>query len=99
MPGEELGLVEREATFRLVDLTQPNHDALCSHDWRDNFIGLRFAVDRLIEISRVDDWEKMNWLERSAALGIPKTTLYEWFSGLGLGLGLTSPLFAERILS
>lgn len=85
-------LAEREATFRLIDLTQPNHDALCSHDWRDNFIGLRSVVDRLIEISRVDGWEKMNWLERSAALGTPKTTLYEWFSGLRL----TSPLFAAR---
>ncbi len=88
-------LIEREATFRLVDLTQPNQDALCSHDWRDNFIGLRSVVDRLIGISRVDGWERMSWLERSAALGIPKTTLYEWFSGLGL----TSPLFAARMLS
>jgi hypothetical protein len=87
-------LAEREATFRLVDLTQPNHDALCSNGWRDNFAGLRSVVDRLIEISRVDGWEKLNWLERSAALGIPKTTLYEWFSGLGL----TSPLFAARML-
>jgi len=84
-------LAEREAAFRLVDLTQSNHAALCSHDWRNNFIGLRFAVDRLIEISRVDGWEEMNWLERSAALGIPKTTLYEWYSGLRL----TAPLFAS----
>jgi hypothetical protein len=88
-------LAEREASFRLVDLTQPNQDALCSHDWRDNFSGLRSVVDRLIGISRVDGWEEMNWLERSAALGIPKTTLYEWFSGLGL----TSPLFAARMIS
>jgi hypothetical protein len=88
-------LAEREATFRLADLAPSNHDAMYSYDWRDNFIGLRFAVDRLIEISRVDGWESMNWLERSAALGVPKTTLYEWFSGLGLN----SPLFAPRMIS
>jgi hypothetical protein len=85
-------LMEREATFRLADLTPQNHEALCRHDWRDNFIGLRLAVERLIQISRVDGWEAMNWQERSVALEIPKTTLYEWYSGLGLA----SPLFAAR---
>ena len=45
-------------------------------------------------MSRVSGWEAMNWQERSAALGAPKTTLFEWFSALGL----TSPLFAARRL-
>lgn len=85
-------LAERQATFRLTDLTSRNRDALCSHDWRDNFNGLRLAADRLTAISRVEGWEDMNWQERSVALATPKTTIYEWFNGLGL----TSPLFAPR---
>jgi FHA domain len=88
-------LAERAAPFRLTDLTSRNRDALCSHDWRDNWNGLRLAADRLTAISRVASWEAMNWQERSIALGIPKTTAYEWFNGLGL----TSPLFAPRGLS
>jgi len=32
----------------------------------------------------------MSWQERSATLGIPKSTIFEWFNGLGL----SSPLFA-----
>ena len=82
-------LAERQAGFRLADLSSRNHEALCSHDWRDNFIGLRLAADRLAAIARVQGWEAMNWQERSSALGIPKTTIYDWFGGLGL----TSPLF------
>lgn len=85
-------LVERQAPVRLDDLAPANRDALCGHDWRDNFIGLRLAADRLTAISRVSGWEAMSWQERGAALGAPKTTLFEWFSGLGL----TSPLFAQR---
>lgn len=87
-------LVERQAQFRLDDLTPASRDALCGHDWRDNFIGLRLAADRLTAISRVSGWEAMSWQERSSALGAPKTTLFEWFSALGL----TSPLFAARRL-
>ena len=85
-------LTERGATFRLCDLTPQNHDALCHHEWRENFDGLRFVSDRLIVISEVNGWEAMNWQERSAALGVPKTTLFQWFSALGL----TSPLFSPR---
>lgn len=85
-------LAERQATFRLTDLTSRNRDALCSHDWRDNFNGLRLAADRLTAISRVEGWEDMNWQERSVALATPKTTIYEWFNGLGL----TAPLFQPR---
>ncbi len=82
-------LAERHVAFRLADLTPQNCEALCSHDWRDNFIGLRLAADRLAAIGRVPGWEAMSWPERSAALGIPKTTIFEWFNRLGL----TSPLF------
>jgi hypothetical protein len=85
-------LTERGATFRLADFTPQNHDALCSHEWRENFDGLRFVADRLIVISRTSSWEAMNWQERSIALGVPKTTLFQWFSSLGL----TSPLFSRR---
>jgi len=88
-------LAERAAPFRLTDLTSRNRDALCSHDWRDNWNGLRLAADRLTAITRVSAWETMNWQERSVALGIPKTTAYEWFNGLGL----TSPLFPPRGLA
>lgn len=87
-------LAERQAPFRLDDLAPANRDALCSHDWRDNFIGLRIAADRLTAISRVRGWEAMNWQERGAALETPKTTLFEWFNGMGL----MSPLFAARAL-
>jgi pSer/pThr/pTyr-binding forkhead associated (FHA) protein len=85
-------LAERQAPFRLTDLASRNRDALCSHDWRDNFNGLRLAAERLTAISRVAGWEEMNWQERSIALAAPKTTIYEWFNGLGL----TAPLFAPR---
>jgi hypothetical protein len=85
-------LAERGATFRLADLTPQNHDALCHQEWRENFHGLRFVSDRLIAISRVHGWEAMNWQERSAAVKVPKTTLFQWFSALGL----TSPLFLPR---
>lgn len=85
-------LTERGATFRLADLTPQNHHALCQHEWRENFNGLRFVADRLIVISGISSWEAMNWQERSAALGVPKTTLFQWFSSLGL----TSPLFSSR---
>ncbi len=81
-------LAERRAAFRLADLSPKNRQALCNHDWRDNFIGLRLAADRLAAISHVLGWEAMSWQERSAAIGVPKSTLFEWFSGLGL----TSPL-------
>jgi len=83
-------LAERQAGIRLADLSPRNRGVLCSHDWRDNFIGLRLAADRLAAIARVQGWEAMNWKERSCALGMAKTTIYDWFSGLGL----TSPLFA-----
>lgn len=83
-------LAERKATFRLADLTPQNHQAMCQYEWRENFNGLRFVADRLVVISGVPGWEAMNWQERSAALGVPKTTLFQWFSSLGL----TSPLFS-----
>lgn len=85
-------LADRGAEFRLSDLTPQNHDALCSHEWRENFDGLRFAADRLIAISRISSWEAMNWQERSTALAVPKTTLFQWFNSLGL----TSPLFSRH---
>lgn len=83
-------LAERNAPSLIADLATPNREALWSHEWRDNFIGLRLAADRLAAIARVPGWEAMSWHERSSALGIPKTTIFEWFNGLGLA----SPLFA-----
>jgi hypothetical protein len=83
-------LAERQARFRFPDLSPGNREALCSHEWRDNFTGLRLAADRLVAISRLQGWEAMSWQERSNALGMAKTTIYNWFCGLGL----TSPLFA-----
>jgi hypothetical protein len=83
-------LTDRQASFRLADLTRANRDSLCSNEWRDNFVGLRLAADRLVAMSLVAGWEDMDWRERSAALAVPKTTLYDWFTGLGLSL----PLFA-----
>jgi DNA-binding NtrC family response regulator len=83
-------LAERLAGCRFADLAPANRDALCSHGWRGNFIALRLAADRLAAIARVPGWEAMSWPERSAAVGISKTTIFEWFKGLGL----TSPLFA-----
>jgi pSer/pThr/pTyr-binding forkhead associated (FHA) protein len=83
-------LVERGAQFRLADLTACNYAALCNYDPRDNFIGLRLIADRLTAMSRIAGWDTMNWSERSAALGLPKTTLYDWCRSLGL----SSPLFA-----
>ncbi|HWO17595.1 MAG TPA: FHA domain-containing protein [Kofleriaceae bacterium] len=95
-PGDVPGLLdrllaERRAAFRLADLTPKNRQVLCNHDWRDNFIGLRLVADRLAAIGRVRGWETMSWHERSAAVGIPKATLFEWFRGFGL----TSPLLTR----
>jgi hypothetical protein len=89
-------LAERGAAFRLADLTPTNREVLCNHDWRDNFIGLRIAADRLAAISRVRDWEAMNWTERSTALAVPKTTLFEWIQGLGLTAPLLGGERADR---
>jgi hypothetical protein len=83
-------LAERASPRRLGDLTHKNRDALCAWEWRDNLAGLRTAADRLAGIARVLGWEGLDWRERAAATGIPKSTLHDWFTTLGL----TSPLFA-----
>lgn len=95
-PGDILQLLDhlladRQAGFRVADLSPRNREMLCRHEWRDNFIGLRLAADRLSAISRVRAWEAMSWQARSEAVGVAKTTLYDWFSGLGL----TAPLLGE----
>jgi hypothetical protein len=84
-------LAGRGVALRLAHLAPQNREALSRHEWRDNFVGLRLAADRLAAIARVPGWEAMSWHERSAALGMPKTTIFEWWSGLGL----TSPLLAS----
>lgn len=81
-------LAERGAGFGFAELAAPNREALRRHGWRDNFAGLRLAADRLVAIGRVRDWEAMTWHERSAALGVPKTTLFDWFTSLGLAVPL-----------
>jgi hypothetical protein len=83
-------LAERRAGFGIADLAPWNREALCRHTWRDNFDGLRVAADRLAAIARVRGWEVMTWHERSAALGMPKTTIFEWYTALEL----TAPLLA-----
>jgi hypothetical protein len=83
-------LAERLASLRLADLTPSNRAALCASEWRDNFVGLRVAADRLVAIARTTTWESMDWRDRSAAVGVPKSTLYDWF----IGLGLTLPVLA-----
>ncbi|MEJ7598502.1 MAG: FHA domain-containing protein [Kofleriaceae bacterium] len=82
-------LAQRQASFRLADLSRPNREALCENEWRDNFVGLRLAADRLTAISRIEHWEAMDWRERSASVGVPKSTLHDWF----VGVGLACPLF------
>ncbi len=81
-------LAERGAGFGFAELAAQNREALRRHGWRDNFAGLRLAADRLVAIGRVRDWEAMTWHERSAALGVPKTTLFDWFTSLGLAVPL-----------
>lgn len=81
-------LVERGASFRLADLRDANRDALCRLDWRDNLVGLRLAADRLTAISRVARWEQLDWRERAAAVGMAKSTLYDWFVTCGLSFPL-----------
>lgn len=81
-------LVERSSLRRLADLTPRNRAALLASEWRDNFVGLRVAADRLAMIARVPDWDSLDWRERAAATAVPKSTLHDWFTTLGL----TSPL-------
>jgi hypothetical protein len=85
-------LAERGSSLRVADLTPHNRAALSAWEWRDNFIGLRTAAERLAAIARVPDWEAMDWRERAAATSIPRSTLHDWFTALGLAL----PLF-ERV--
>jgi hypothetical protein len=94
-PGDVLELLDRLLAARgaprpVAALAARNRLALGRHAWRDNFIGLRLAADRLAAIGRVPTWERMDWRERAAALGVPKSTLHDWFTALGL----SSPLFA-----
>lgn len=51
----------------------------------------RDAADRLAAMGRARDWAAMTWHERSSALGLPKTTLFDWFTSLGL----TAPLLGS----
>lgn len=81
-------LAERGAPFRLADLSRVNRDALCANEWRDNLDGLRVAADRLTAIARATDAK--DWRERAATAGVARSTLHDWFMGLGLEL----PLFA-----
>lgn len=82
-------LAERSSPRRIADLTPRNREALLASEWRDNFVGLRTAADRLAAVARVPDWDDLDWRERATATAIPKSTLYDWFTMLGL----TSPLF------
>lgn len=83
-------LAERGSPRRVADLTLRNREALSAWPWRDNFIGLRTAADRIAAIARVQGWERLDWRERAAATSIPRSTLHDWFTALRL----TSPLFA-----
>jgi hypothetical protein len=85
-------LEERGAPLRIADLTVRNRDALAACEWRDNFVGLRAAADRLAAIAQVRGWEAMDWRERSASTSIPRSTLHDWFTALGL----TLPLFVRE---
>ena len=86
-------LVERQASFRISDLTAQNRAALSRCEWRDNFIGLRLAADRLVAISKIRDWNEMDWRERGLVLGVAKSTLYDWF----LYVGLSMPIFSQAV--
>jgi hypothetical protein len=85
-------LEERGAPLRIADLTGRNRDALAACEWRDNFDGLRAAAERLTAIAQVRGWEAMDWRERATATSIPRSTLHDWFTALGL----TLPLFARE---
>lgn len=79
----------RDAPVRLLHLTPANRERLVAHEWRGNWDELRVAADRLTAIARIADWERRDWRERASALGIPKSTLYDWYKALRL----TRPLF------
>ena len=81
-------LAERGTSLRIADLSRRNREALSAWEWRDNFIGLRNAADRLAAIARVPAWDTLDWRERAAATSIPRSTLHDWFTALRL----TSPL-------
>jgi hypothetical protein len=85
-------LAERGAPLRVADLTARNRSALAACEWRDNFIGLRAAAERLAAIAQVRGWEAMDWRERATATSIPRSTLHDWFTALGL----TLPLFTRE---
>jgi hypothetical protein len=83
-------LVERDAPIRLAALTSKNREALLAHAWRGNWEELRTAADRLTAIARISSWDLMDWRERAAAIGLAKSTLYDWYKALKL----TKPLLA-----
>lgn len=83
-------LAERGASIRLAALTSENREALLAHEWRGNWEELRTAADRLVAISRISAWDTMDWRDRAAAIGIAKSTLYDWYKALKL----TDPLLA-----
>ncbi|TMQ09178.1 MAG: sigma-54-dependent Fis family transcriptional regulator [Deltaproteobacteria bacterium] len=86
-------LSEGDAPIRLANLTEANRARLLSHAWRGNWEDVRMAANRLTSIARIPDWEELDWRERAIALGIAKSTLYDWYKLLQL----TKPLFAKSM--
>jgi hypothetical protein len=82
---------ERDAPIRLANLTRANRERLVGHEWRGNWHELRVAAERLSLIARTPNWEALDWRERAAALGIAKSTLYDWYKLLHLA----EPLFVR----
>lgn len=84
-------LSEGDSPIRLASLTEDNRARLLSHEWRGNWDDLRMAAHRLTSIARIPGWEDLDWRERAIALGIAKSTLYDWYKSLKL----TKPLFLK----
>lgn len=78
-------LSERDAPFRVSDLTAKNQEALQTYEWPENFDDLRFAADALIAMHRGGSIRGT-----ADILGIKKSTWHYWMAAVGLSKPLTA---------
>jgi hypothetical protein len=84
-------LAERDAPIRFADLSHSNKVALTHRAWPGNFHALRALADFLTTISRIPEWDALDWRARAQVMRVPKSTLYDWYRGHGLEGALRKP--------
>lgn len=78
---------ERSSTLRIAAMTAHNQEELVEHRWRENFVSLREAADRLVAIASNDSMR-----QAAGVLGLHPNTLQSWYKDtVHLTLPLLSP--------